>query len=349
MSVVLPVWNGAKYLRESLDSILAQTYEPMEVLVMDDASTDETPEILAWYGARIRVHRQKANRGIYDNVNDGIALARGELIAVYHADDVYRPTIIEREADFLREHPETGAVFCLDTFIDAEGREYGRLELPSGVPGGRPLDFSTVWNALLTYKNSFFVCPTSMVRAAVYRQVGGYRGALYRDSADLDMWIRIARSFPVAVLPEHLMSYRHFHGGAAHRYQHLRTEPELHFAILDGYLEDGAREISRAPALRAHEAHRAEDRLFIAVARYIRGDLGEGRVALAQVHAATLARSSRVQRARLLLLLGILRVLCRLPRSRIVADAFYRRWHAGNEPKGEPPPMPGGTAVSGRS
>src|SRR5262245_46403552 len=124
VSVVVPVWNGARYLRESLDSILAQTYRPIEVLVMDDASTDETPEILASYGPAVRTRRQGTNRGQFDNVNDGIALAGGEWIAVYHADDVYRPEIVEREAEFLERHPEAGAVFCLDAWIDAEGREY---------------------------------------------------------------------------------------------------------------------------------------------------------------------------------------------------------------------------------
>src|SRR5262249_59034983 len=94
--------------RESLDSILAQTYRPIEVLVADDASTDETPEILASYGSAIRTLRQQRNKGIYDNVNGGIAMAKGEWIAGYHADDVYRPEIVEREAEFLRRPPEAG-------------------------------------------------------------------------------------------------------------------------------------------------------------------------------------------------------------------------------------------------
>ena len=88
VSIVVPVFNGAKYLRESLDSILAQTYRSIEVLVMDDASTDETPEIIASYGDRVIHVRQRENRGIYGNANDGIERARGEYIAIYHADDL---------------------------------------------------------------------------------------------------------------------------------------------------------------------------------------------------------------------------------------------------------------------
>ncbi len=89
VSIIVPVFNGERYLRESLDSILAQTYSRTEVFVMDDASTDGTRGLAAAYGERVKYHRQEANRGIYGNANDGIAMARGEYIAIYHADDIY--------------------------------------------------------------------------------------------------------------------------------------------------------------------------------------------------------------------------------------------------------------------
>ncbi|HKA37792.1 MAG TPA: hypothetical protein VKH43_13295, partial [Thermoanaerobaculia bacterium] len=204
----------------------------------------------------------------------------------------------------------------------------GRLELPRGVPGGRPLDFPTVWNALLENKNTFLVCPTSMVRASLYRELGGYRQSLFANSADLDMWIRIARRAPIGILDDHLMSYRHFHGSSSNRYHHLRTEPSRFFAIMDHHLQNGARDVSRAQALAAFEAHRAEDQLFIAVSRYIEGDRRAARAALGKIRAGTIAASPRVQRCRLLVLLAGLRVLCRLPRIPWIAGLFYRRWHA---------------------
>src|SRR5690349_20149168 len=117
VSIVIPVYNGEKYLRDSLDSILAQTYLHTEVLVMDDASTDGTAAILESYGDRIQVYRQPGNRGIYANANDGISKARGDYIAIYHADDVYRPQMVEREVEFLEAFPEAGAVFTNMTFI----------------------------------------------------------------------------------------------------------------------------------------------------------------------------------------------------------------------------------------
>src|SRR5436309_516341 len=97
VSVIVPVYNGARYLRECLDSLLHQTYAEFEIIVADDASTDDTPAIIASYGDRVRSLRQAVNVGIYANANAGIELARGEFVAIYHADDVYDPRIVELE------------------------------------------------------------------------------------------------------------------------------------------------------------------------------------------------------------------------------------------------------------
>ena len=326
VSIVVPVYNGSRYLREALDSILAQTYRPLEVIVMDDASTDDTPGILAAYGDAIRVVRQSQNRGIYQNTNAGIALARGNLIASFHSDDAYLPTIVEREVAFLQRHPEAGAVFASDVFIDADGREYGRLTLPPDVPGDRPLEYGLILNALLTHKNRFLRCPTAMVRASVYRDVGPYRAEEFRIAADEEMWLRIARRYPLGVLAEHLLRYRHFHGNATQVYYHLRTEPEIHFRILDEYLAAGGRALVKPEALAAHEAHRAEDHLMLAVNHYIAGALGPAREKLRKVQLGRLLGSPVVQRMHLFILWLGLQLLCRLPHIEPVGRAFYRRW-----------------------
>lgn len=334
MSIVVPAFNGERYLRESLDSILGQTYPRTEVLVMDDASTDGTAAVAAAYRHRVRYYRQPRNRGIYGNTNDGIKMAQGEYIAVYHADDVYHPAIVEREVAFLQGHPEVGAVFCQDVFIDPVGHEVGRLELPPEVRGGRPLEYRTILNALLTHKNRFLRCPSCMVRSAVYRDVGLYRDQQFRNSADLEMWVRIARMYPIAILEEYLLRYRYGHGNSAQRYRHLRTDPERYYLIMDLYLEKGGRAVATREALAAYEAHRAEDRLMLVVAHYILGRREEARAILNQVHPGQILASGRIQRDRLLVLFLALHGLVRIPRIPLVADLFYRRWHARGTPLG---------------
>jgi hypothetical protein len=333
VSVLVPSYNGARFLREALDSLLAQTYRNVEIILLDDASADETPEIVREYEGRITYVRQPANLGIYDNVNVGIERAKGELIATYHADDIYLPTIVEAQVAFLQAHPEVGAVFAADLFVDAEGREYGRLTLPPEVRGNWPLDYSTILNALLTYKNRFLVCPTAMVRASVHGEVGAYRQSRYRNTADLEMWLRIARRYPIAVLDTHLMKYRHFHGNSSQRYHRLRTTPENFFLIMDEYLDSGDRTCATAEALVCYEAHRSEDRIMAAISHYIKDERSQGRAALREARLWPVVKSSRVQRSRLLALAAGMWMLLRLPRSEALAQRMFDRWHVKRPPR----------------
>ncbi len=327
VTIVVPVFNAAPYLRDSLDSIVGQSFPDTEILVMDDASTDQSPEIIGEYGEKLVHHRQPRNRGQFANVNDGIALARGEYVCVYHADDIYESTIVEREVNFLQRHPEAGAVFCLDAFIDAGGNEYGRLSIPPELRTGKPLPYEIILNALLTYKNRFLVGPTSMVRASVYRTLGPYRGEEFRIASDLEMWARIAKIYPIGILLEHLHRYRHGHGNLSQNYYRLRNETEIHFKILDAHLADGGRALVTPHALADHEAHRAEDRLMVAINEYIRDNQPAAQQQLRNIRLQQLWGSAQVQGFRLSILLMLLRLLTRVPRIAFIADLFYHRWH----------------------
>ncbi len=332
VSVIVPVFNGEKYLRESLDSIVAQTYQRLEILVMDDASTDSTPEIIASYGDRVKYYRQVQNKRQYQNVNEALAMVDGEYIAIYHADDVYEPTIVEREVEFFEHHPEVGAVFCHDIFINEEGREYGRLTIPAEIRELPTLEHPTIFNALLTHKNRFFPAPSSMVRALVYKDVGGYRAAEFDIASDLEMWLRISKKYRIGILPEYLFRYRHGHGNWTQRYLHLRTEEERYFQIMDLYLSEGGRELATPEALQAFEAHRAEDLLMLTINHYILKKNKEAKILLGKVKASQVLGSLVVQRTRLLILLFSLRILLRIPRISFFADLFYRRWHTKTYP-----------------
>jgi len=328
VSIVVPVWNGERYLRESLDSILGQSYPRLEVIAVDDASTDATPEILESYEDRIRVLRQSATRGIYGNANDGIAVASGELVGVFHADDVYLPEIVEREVDWLLAHPDAGAVYCSVIFVDGDGREFGRLELPPEVRGGRPLDYRAVLNTMLSRKGTFLPCPTAIVRAHVYRELGGYRDDTPPNATDLEMWLRIARSYPIGVLEDQLLLYRRGHGSSSERYQRLRTGQERFFEVVDLELDaEGGRAVAAPDALAAFEAHRAVDKVLRAVNHYILGAREDALSLLREVPLRTLAASPRIQRGRMLALALGLHVLLRLPRVSAVARLFERHWH----------------------
>ena len=332
VSIVVPVWNGERHLRESLDSILGQTYPWLEVIAVDDASTDSTPEILESYGDRIRILTQPARRGIYGNANDGIALASGELIGVFHADDVYLPGMVEREVDWLVAHPEAGAVYCCVIFVDREGREFQRQELPPEVRGNRQLDYSEVLNTLLSRKNTFLACPTALVRASAYRELGGYRDEEFKNTSDIEMWLRIARKYPLGVLEDQLLLYRRGHGSSSERYHRLRTDRSRFFHIVDLELDrEGGRTAAIQLAIRDYEAHRAEDSVLRAVSLYILGRRKDALDVLGELRFRDLAASRKIQRFRMLALAASLHALLRLPRSSAVARLFEHRWH-GSQP-----------------
>jgi hypothetical protein len=324
VSIVVPAYNSAAYLPPMLESLTAQTYPRFEILLMDNASTDETAAIAARYGERVGYHRQPATRGQFANVNDGIARAAGELVGVYHADDLYEPEIIAREVDYLLAWPDVGLVFAKDLFVDSAAQPFGRLELPPELRGGSPIDYPTLLNALLEHKNRFLRTPSSMARTSIYRDLGGY-DERFGVASDLEMWLRIARGHRVGIIDEYLFRYRRGHGGESEIYEAVRAEPEWYFEIMDVELESGGRPVARPEALAAFEAHRAEDHLKRAVAGYVLGRREVTREALASIRAQTLLRSGRVQRGRLIALLAVMRALVRLPPLPIAAAALRRR------------------------
>jgi GT2 family glycosyltransferase len=327
VTIVVPVRNGGSFLRESLDSILAQSYRPLEVIVMDDESTDGTPALLESYGDAVRVVRQAAARGIYDNANDGIELAQGEYVAVFHADDVYLPEMVEREVALLERYPEAGAAFAFVSFIDVDGREFGRLgPAPPEIPSGVPIPYPVVLNGLLRHKDSFLPTPSALVRTEIYRRLGGYRQDEYKNTSDLEMWLRIARRHPVVVLQEPLMRYRRGHGSSSERYHRARTDPERFFVILDHELDlHGGRAVALPDAVDAFEGHRAHDLIVCALNALALGDIDLARERLDGVKLGTLRSNVRIDRARQTLGLLALRALLRLPHASAARPLFRRR------------------------
>ena len=123
VTVIMPVYNGLPYVIEAIESVLNQTYENIEFIVINDASNDGTLEELSKYESKLTLISNSDNLGIYGTMNRGIELANGEYIAIYHADDIYLPTIVEKEVEFLETYPDCGAVFCADIFVDKNAKE----------------------------------------------------------------------------------------------------------------------------------------------------------------------------------------------------------------------------------
>lgn len=311
VSICMPAYNVERVLASALTSVLGQTYPKTEVILVDDGSTDGTPEVArSFKDERLRYFRNTENLGGYQTMNKAVSLATGGLVAIYHSDDVYEANIVEKEIAYLQAHPGAGAVFCMAHFIDEEGHIWGGSTLPREFQGRDSFVFEDVFPFLVRNKNILFCCPTFMARRQALDAVGPFDAEKYDIVADLDMWIRIARKFPVGILDERLMRYRVGKKQWTSRYNFLRTEPDLAFRVMDHYMQQNGwlDKLSRSD-LNEYAFHLCDDETFRASNWVILGDSARARELLRRPYPwSSLIKSFRRRKLRVLLLRLLMRV-----------------------------------------
>jgi len=199
VSVVMSVFNGERFLREAVESILGQTFRDFEFIVVEDGSTDRTASILDSYqksDPRIRVYHQE-NQGLIESLNRGCLLAQGKYIARMDADDVALEDRLTRQVDFMEKHPHIAVLGGAVEWIDANGKSLGIQHTP--------VTDCEIKSELLR-RNVFWHSTVLMLKEA-FVSAGGYRGAVV-DAEDYDLWLRIAEHFPVANLEAVVLKYR---------------------------------------------------------------------------------------------------------------------------------------------
>lgn len=197
VSVVMPVHNGAEYLREAVDSILAQTLTDLELIAIDDGSTDTSNAILKNYALadkRIRVICQD-NAGIATALNRGISEARGAYIARMDADDICAPDRLARQVKFMNTRPTTGLCGTGWSFI---GRRKGSVVPVTDDAGIR---------AAQLFRPSI-AHPTAMIRRDLITKYDLWYNTELKQAEDYELWLRLSRHAKMANLPESLLSYR---------------------------------------------------------------------------------------------------------------------------------------------
>jgi glycosyltransferase involved in cell wall biosynthesis len=207
VSVVIPAHDYGPYLAEAIDSALGQTLPPFEIIVVDDGSTDETPQVLAQYGERIRAFRTE-NGGAAAARNFGAAQARGAFVAFLDADDVWRAEKLELQIARCASDPSIGFVHCaVEFFGDDKAASRPLLE---GLEGWIARDLVRLRQSVVAGPGSSILMPL-----AVFREAGGFDPNL-RVSEDWDLCLRVALRYRVAYVPKALVRYR-AHGRGLHR------------------------------------------------------------------------------------------------------------------------------------
>lgn len=202
VSVLLPVYNAEKFLRESIQSILDQTYINLELLIFDDGSTDKTRQIASQFSqsdSRIRLFTEDNNQGIVSALNRGLESSKGKYIARMDADDICLPPRIEKQVEYLELNPEIGLLGCRIQYID----EYGKLTLlPDFSFHG---DVEIRWN--LNFLNPFYH-PTVMFRKSIIEKNELRYDPHAIHVEDYELWGRYLMFSKGENLPEILLHYR---------------------------------------------------------------------------------------------------------------------------------------------
>jgi glycosyltransferase involved in cell wall biosynthesis len=222
ISVIIPSYNSARFVPQAVQSVLEQTYSPVEVIVVDDGSTDDTRERLDLRNGRIRYIYQ-SNGGLSKARNRGINEAHGDLIAFLDADDQWLPEKLQKQWQCLRVHPDAGLVHT----------DIYRLYEPGGARVHKYCDrerFSSYCYTEFFWGNAV-VPSTVLVTRRCLEEVGRFDEDIHGASTqDMDLWIRVARHFPLSYVDEPLVLYRE-HLTNASRNRRMMLEDEYYVLI----------------------------------------------------------------------------------------------------------------------
>ena len=200
VSVIVPAFNAASTLRESVESALSGSYGHIEIIIVDDGSSDTTGRIgedLAAADTRVNLHRRD-NGGVSAAFNSGLALAHGEYVARLDADDLWHPAKLERQMQAARRHPAAALVYTWVRYIDADGRVHH---------DGPPQRFPPRALCRGIYESLVGGNSSALMRRDIVRELGGYDETL-SSWEDLLLQLRISAYHPVDHVPEYLVGYR---------------------------------------------------------------------------------------------------------------------------------------------
>jgi glycosyltransferase involved in cell wall biosynthesis len=235
VSAAITTYNRARFLPEAIESVLAQTADDLEVIVVDDGSTDETESVVEPFRGRIRYIRQE-NRGRSAARNAAVAAAEGEFVAFCDSDDVWLPDRLERQLPTVLGRPSVAMVHGQVELIGADG-----ATLPEETDAHRAV-FSRAHAKPVTYAGYAWECrclsSTILVRAAALREVGGYDAALLLD--DYDLYLRLALAYEIVFLDGPPLARYRLHAGQMRPEElaigQIQTARK-HIALLDEHSE----------------------------------------------------------------------------------------------------------------
>jgi len=213
VSIVTPSFNQARFLEETIRSVLEQDYAPLEYLIVDGGSTDGSVDIVRRYADRLAWWVSEKDEGQTDAINKGFAHARGEILAWLNSDDTYLPGAVAQAVAFLQAHPDVGMVYGDANLVDETGRVIGKFP-------ARQTDYRRLRRGYVHIPQQ-----ASFWRASLWRQVGPLDPTFY-FAMDYDLWVRLARLSRLQYHPRLWANFR-LHGEGKTSLSDDRCWPEM--------------------------------------------------------------------------------------------------------------------------
>jgi glycosyltransferase involved in cell wall biosynthesis len=263
VSICIPVYNGEKTIRKTLASIINQKYKNIEIIIVDNCSSDSTVDIVKEFDdPRIRLIENNVYVTCVENFNRCFQYVNGEFMAFFHADDVYFPEIVSRQIETFQKYPMVGSVFTQGNIIDENDVIVGRFQLPPGIKGSTLYGYPDIMISSLEYLN-FLPCPTAMLKTSLYLELSPFRSDPFGSASDFDMYLRAAKSAALIILDEKLINYRVSKIHGTYYLNHLRIHEDDYFKVLDYHISKSKSlfKISRN-TLDKYERIRLNDLLF---------------------------------------------------------------------------------------
>jgi hypothetical protein len=237
VTVAVPAWNGAAYIEQAVSSVLAQTFDDFELVVIDDCSDDDTVAIVSRFeDSRIRIEANASRLGLVGNWNRCLEAASGEYVSLFHQDDVMMPDNLARKVSVLDEHSSVAFVYSDVTQIDPAGEVLAESWYVPPEPGDAGVHAGLTFLERLFTGENLVCCPTVVMRRGMMRD-GGFDSHL-PFTADWEMWMRLCLFHDVACVPDRLVHYRRHATAETERFSGVRGLEQCFMAkhrILEKY------------------------------------------------------------------------------------------------------------------
>lgn len=213
VSIVTPSFNQARFLEETIRSVLSQDYPHIEYIVVDGGSTDGSLEIIQRYQDRLAAWVSEPDQGQTDAINKGFALAHGDILAWLNSDDTYEPWAVAEAVAFFQSHPEVGLVYGDANFVNETGQVIGR--------------FPAAQTSYMKLRRGYVHIPqqAAFFRSRLWKEVGPLDPSFY-FAMDYDLWVRLAAKAPLVYVPRVWANFR-LHGNAKTILADDRCWPEM--------------------------------------------------------------------------------------------------------------------------